>query len=461
MSDLLSLSARDILSSYASGSFSPSEYMRALVERVDAVEPKVAALYLYRPEQALAEADASTARWKKGEPVGPLDGLPISIKEMIATKGDPVPNGTAAVDLVPEQEDAPAAARLREDGAIFFAKTTAPDYGMLSSGLSSFHHLSRNPWDLGQNPGGSSAGAGAAGAAGYGPVHMGTDIGGSIRIPAAWCGLFGFKPTQGRVPVYPYYPGRCHGPMSRTVDDSLVVMETLTRPDARDATSVRHENLDWNVAPESVKGRKIGLMLDAGCGIAVDPEVRAAIEAAARRFEAEGAEIVELSPFMTPQMLNGVDAFWQARFWSRMRDMSPERRAKILPFILEWAASAKDYDGASVAAGFDQMLAIRDAGARALMQVEAILSPVNPIVGFPAEWAGPTNDPKRSLDHIGFTMPWNMGDQPACSVHCGFSSSGMPIGLQIVANRFEDLTVLGLARAYESWVGPITEWPEL
>lgn len=461
MTDLLRLSARQILAAYADGSLSPRDYMQAVVDRVDAVEPRVAALYLYRPDQALAAAARSEARWHAGTPAGPLDGLPVTIKDMIATAGDPVPNGTAASDPTPAEEDAPAAARLREDGAIVFAKTTSPDFGMLSSGLSSFHKLARNPWNLSQNPGGSSAGAGAAGAAGYGPVHIGTDIGGSIRIPAAWCGLFGFKPSQGRVPVYPYFPGRCHGPMTRCVDDALVVLPSLTRPDWRDATAMPSPRLDGEVPPAALRGRRLGLMLDAGCGLPLDGEVRAAIAAAADRLAAEGAEIVDVAPVLTAEMLAGIETFWQARFWAKMRDMAPERRARILPFILKWAAAARTMDGATVAAGFEQMLALRDAGTRALRGLDAILSPVNPVVSYPAEWAGPTNDPARSLQHIGFTLPWNMGDQPACSLHCGLSASGMPIGLQIVGPRFDDAGVLALARAAEAVLGPVVDWPAL
>jgi aspartyl-tRNA(Asn)/glutamyl-tRNA(Gln) amidotransferase subunit A len=289
---------------------------------------------------------------------------------------------------------------------------------------------------------------------------MGTDIGGSIRIPAGWCGLFGFKPTQGRVPVYPHFPGRCHGPMTRCVDDALVVMPSLARPDWRDATSVPPETLDWNVPPTDVRGKKIGLLLDAGCGLPVDKDVRDAIVAAADRFAAEGAEIVEIGPFMTQELLESLVSFWQARFWAKISDMTPERRTRILPFILEWAAGGKDLGGAEVAVAFEKTIAIRDAAGHALHGFDAILSPVNPTSSFPAEQAMPNNDPRHAMEHIGFTMPWNMGDQPACSIHCGMTSTGIPIGLQIAANRFDDLGVLGLARAFEDWTGAITDWPE-
>uniref|UniRef100_UPI002FDB7CF1 amidase family protein n=1 Tax=Agrobacterium cavarae TaxID=2528239 RepID=UPI002FDB7CF1 len=226
MTDLIDLNTLEILALYRDKTLSPLEYWQAVEARIEAFEPIVNALYAYDPEDARRQAEASTQRWLKGETLGPLDGLPVSLKELIATKGQPVPLGTKAVELVPAGEDAPVAARCREDGAILYAKTTCPDYGMLSSGLSSFHKLSRNPWDPTQNPGGSSAGAASAGAAGYGTLHIGTDIGGSVRLPAGWTGLFGFKPSQGRIPVDPFYTGRCAGPMTRTVTDAAYAMAT-------------------------------------------------------------------------------------------------------------------------------------------------------------------------------------------------------------------------------------------
>ncbi len=181
-----------------------------------------------------------------GTPCGPLDGVPLTLKENIATAGTPLPLGSAATELVPAARDAPPAARLREAGAVLLAKTTMPDYGMLSSGLSSFHALARNPWNLALTPGGSSAGAGAAAAAGYGPLHLGTDIGGSIRLPAGWCGVFGLKPSHGRIPIHPPYAGRVAGPMTRSVADAALMMGPLSRPDARDPTSLPWQDIAWS-----------------------------------------------------------------------------------------------------------------------------------------------------------------------------------------------------------------------
>ena len=188
MTQLHELSARALAKGYASGAFSPVDVAKAVLARIERWEPHLHATWLLRPELALAQARESEARWQRGVPLSPLDGVPMTLKDNLATQGDPTPLGTAAAPLFPALADAPPAARLREAGAVLVSKTTMPDYGMLSSGLSSFHALARNPWDLSKGPGGSSAGAGAAAAAGYGPLHVGTDIGGSLRLPASWCG---------------------------------------------------------------------------------------------------------------------------------------------------------------------------------------------------------------------------------------------------------------------------------
>ncbi len=243
------MSALELLRLYRTRELSPVEAMTSVIERVEAYEPHIHATYLYAPERALKDARASEARWARAEPMGPLDGVPVTIKDNIATKGDPTPVGSAASDMAPAKADAPPAARVREAGAIIFTKTTMPDYGMLSSGLSSFHPLARNPWKLDRNPGGSSSGAGAGAAAQYGPLHLGTDIGGSVRLPAGWCGIFALKPSAGRVPVDPPYIGRAAGPMTRNVADAALLMATLSLPDARDYTSLKYEKLDWTVEP--------------------------------------------------------------------------------------------------------------------------------------------------------------------------------------------------------------------
>ena len=458
MTDLADLSATELLAGYAARTFSPVEATEAVIARIAAWEPRLKALYAYDPDAARGMAKASAARWLKGEALA-LDGVPGTIKENIATKGVPVPLGTAARDLEPAAADAPPAARLREAGCVILAKTTMPDYGMLSSGLSSFHELACNPWDLSKNPGGSSAGAGAAGAAGYGPLHVGTDIGGSIRLPAGWCGLVGLKPSFGRVPIDPTYYGRVAGPMTRTVADAALMMRELSRPDRRDGMSLPPQETDWLALEFDVKGLRLGLQLDAGIGLAVEPHTRTAIEAAARAFATAGATIEPVAPFLTREMLDGLDDFWRQRAWVDIGGLSDARQGRVLPYIFAWAEGGRNLSGERVYRGMSQMLAMRDAALKACAPFDFVLSPVSPVPAYAAELASPIHDPERPFEHIAFTVSANMSDQPAVSVHAGLTPEGLPIGLQITGQRFDDLGVLRMARAWEILRGSEVPWP--
>ncbi len=460
MSALHELSAVELLAGYRSRQLSPVEVSRAVVAHVRSWEPHLHATYAFEADEALAQAEASQARWLKGAPRGALDGVPVTIKENIATQGVPVPLGSAATELRPAARDAPPAARLREAGAVILGKTTMPDYGMLSSGLSSFHPLTRNPWDLSKNPGGSSAGAAAAAAAGYGPLHLGTDIGGSVRLPAGWCGVFGLKPSLGRIPIFPPYAGRVAGPMTRSVSDAALMMATLSLPDARDTMSLPYQTIDWWNLDRDVKGLRLGLMLDAGFGLAVEPEVRMAIEAAARAFEAAGAIVEPVPPFMTRAMIDGMDDFWRARSWLDISALPEARRAKVLPYISEWARGGEGLSGERVFRGYGQMGAMRDAAVAACAPYDFVLSPTAPMPAYAATLAGPTNDPATPFEHIAFTLAFNMSEQPAASINGGYTASGLPIGLQIVGQRFDDLGVLQLSRAWERLRPPQRPWPE-
>jgi aspartyl-tRNA(Asn)/glutamyl-tRNA(Gln) amidotransferase subunit A len=454
-------SAVALLEAYRAKKLSPLDVMRDILARVERFEPHIHATWLLDAERALAEARVSEQRWMRGAPLGPLDGVPATLKENIATRGDPTPLGTAASDMAPATQDAPPAARLREAGAIVFAKTTMPDYGMLSSGLSSFHALARNPWDLSRTPGGSSAGAGAAAAAGYGPLHVGTDIGGSVRLPAGWCGLVGLKPSAGRIPIDPPYIGRVAGPLTRNVDDSALLMATLSRPDSRDYASLPPQDIDWRITPASLRGLRIGLWLNAGCGEAPGSETRAAVERAARDLALAGAIVTPVAPFLDQEMLDGLDRFWRMRALVELRAISGQRRDKVLPFIRKWAESASDFTGEHVFHGFSQIGAMRNAALMAIDGYDYFISPTAPMTAFAAELASPGNDPLNPFPHIGFTVAFNMSEQPAISINCGYGASGLPIGLQIIGRRFDDVGVLALARAFEAMrAGEQRPWPE-
>jgi aspartyl-tRNA(Asn)/glutamyl-tRNA(Gln) amidotransferase subunit A len=460
MAGLHDLSAAEMAAAFRARTLSPVDVAQAVIAHIGRWEAHLHATYAFDPEGALAQARASEERWHAGTPSSPIDGVPITIKENTATRGVPTPLGSAATELVPAADDAPPAARLREAGTVILGKTTMPDYGMLSSGLSSFHPLTRNPWDLSKNPGGSSAGAGAAAAAGYGPLHLGTDIGGSIRLPAAWCGVFGLKPSHGRVPIQPAYAGRVAGPMTRSVLDAALMMAELSRPDARDATSLPPAPIDWTALDISVRGLRLGLLMDAGWGLPVEPQTAAAVQAAARAFEAAGAAVEPMNPFSTRAMADGMDCFWRMRSWLDIAALPAARQGQVLPYIRAWVARGAQLTAREVFHGYSQMAALREAAVAACQRFDFVLSPVSPVPAFAAEAASPLNDPQRPFEHIAFTLPYNMSEQPAASIPCGHTTGGLPIGLQIIGRRHDDLGVLRLARAWEQMRPAPRPWPE-
>jgi Asp-tRNA(Asn)/Glu-tRNA(Gln) amidotransferase A subunit family amidase len=458
---LHALDAPTLSAAFAARTLSPVDVVESVIAHVARCEPALCATYAFDPDGARVAARESDARWRRGDPRSPLDGVPVTLKENIATRGTPVPLGTAATELVPAPADAPPAARLREAGAVLVAKTTMPDWGMLSSGLSSFHRLARNPWDTDRNPGGSSAGAAAAAAAGYGAFHVGTDIGGSIRLPAGWCGVVGFKPSLGRVPIQPPYAGRVAGPLARTVADVAWAMRALARPDWRDAMSLPTQDLDWLALDDfDVKGLRLGLLLDAGWGTPLSPAVREAVVDAARRFEAAGARVEPMAPFATRTMADGMDRFWRMRSWLDFQKLPPARQALVLPYIRGWIARGATLSGAEVFEGYSQMGALRDAAVAACQPFDFVLSPVSPDVAFAATSASPLDDPERPFEHIAFTLPYNMSEQPAVSINAAYDAQGLPIGLQLVGHRHDDVGVLRLARAWERLRGSQRAWPE-
>lgn len=456
-------SATALADAYRCRALSPVEVTQAVLQHMDQWEPHLQATYLLRPERALQSARASEARWARKDPLSALDGVPYTLKDNIATQGDPTPLGTRASLLTPASADAPPAARLREAGAVLLCKTTMPDYGMLSSGVSSFHPLTRNPWDLRCTPGGSSAGAAAAAAAGYGPLHVGTDIGGSLRLPASWCGIYSLKPSLGRIPIDPPFTGRAAGPMTRSVGDAALMMQALSWPDARDSMSLPFEAIawdDWDTPLSHLDGVHIGLLLDAGCGLPVDTQVQSAVLRAAHLFEGAGAIVTPMAPFLTRTMLDGMDWSWRMRSHLDLAALPPERRAQVLPYIRAWADSAASMSGTEMFRAQSQFHATRVATVAACNAFDYVISPTAPVLAFAAELPSPTNDPLQPLEHIAFTVPFNMSEQPAASIHCGFSREGLPIGLQIAGRRFDDLGVLQLSRAFELLRGAQSPWPE-
>ena len=461
MARLHELTAREMAAAFRRRELSPVEVARALLARIETWEPRINAMYRVSGELALEQAQASEARWRAGRPLCALDGVPLTIKENIATRGDPSPIGTRAnEDAPPQPADAPPAARVREAGCVMLGKTTMPDYGMLSSGLSSLHGITRNPWRLDRNTSGSSSGAAAAAVAGYAPLHIGTDIGGSVRLPATHCGLFALKPSLGRVPIVPPYLGRVAGPMTRNVDDAALLMNVIAAPDGRDFMSLPQHSLDFTAAVEPRRLR-IGFLPDMGVGLKVDREVRAAAEAAAHALAGAGCAVESIRSFMTEEMLDGVCRFFEARSHNDLVQLPAARRHKVLPFIAEWCTwRAERFSGRDVMQAYSQIVAMREAAVAAIAPYDFILSPTSPILPYEADLPAPGNDAHDALPHIAFTVAYNMSEQPAASVNWTTSADGLPIGVQLIGHRFDDAGVLQLARRIEELRPPQRPWPE-
>ena len=440
--ELAVLSAVDMVAGFRSREFSPVEVYESVQAVIDAREPQLNAFWQRDPEASRRAAEASEARWATGVPLGPLDGVPVTLKENIARAHVAMPAGTAGVEPVVPQHDAPITERTKEAGGVILGSTVMPDWGMLSSGVSSKHGITRSPWNPNWTTGGSSSGAGAAAAGGYGPLHVGSDIGGSIRLPGTWLGLATLKPSSGRIPLDQPYLGRAAGPMTRTVADAALLMSVLSRPDARDWTSLPPETIDWRGLEQDVSGLRIGLHLDAGCGEPVDPEVSAAVCAAAEEFEAAGAVVELLEPFISPDLLDDLDQFWRVRSWNDYNALPAERKIKVLPYIVDWCHGGADITGARVLECYTSIMQIQARTVAATGGYDLVLSPAAPCAAFPAEQPMPYLESGKGMAHIGFTAPYNMSGQPSGTVNCGFTQDGRPVGLQVSGQRFDDLGVL-------------------
>ena len=456
------LPAVELLRAYAARELSPVDVHDAVQAVIAEREPVLNAFWERDSATSLAAARASEERWAAGEPLGPLDGVPVTLKENLARRGVPMPAGNAGVDPVVPDHDAPVTARVLEAGAVVLGSTVMPDWGMLSSGVSSRHGITRSPWNPAWTTGGSSSGAGAAAAGGYGPLHVGTDIGGSIRLPGTWLGLVALKPSAGRVPLDAPYLGRVAGPMTRTVADAALLMRVISRPDVRDWTSLPPEELDWLDLDRPVSGLRVGLHLDAGCGAPVEPAVAEVVRRAADCFAGAGAVVEELRPFADQVLLDALDQFWRVRSWNDYRRLGVEAKRRVLPYIAEWAHGGADVSGARVLDCYHRIAQLQARTVAATQPFDLVLSPVTPGPAFPAAQPMPRPEPRETMSHVGFTAPYNMSGQPAISINAGFTDDGRPVGVQLAGRRFDDLGVLRAARWYEQHRPPeaAPRWPD-
>jgi aspartyl-tRNA(Asn)/glutamyl-tRNA(Gln) amidotransferase subunit A len=454
-------SAAELAAGFAGGDFDPIEVHAAVVERMDDCEPTINALFHRDDERSRDSAAASAARWREGRPLSDLDGVPVTIKENIARRGVPLPSGHAWVEMPVADHDAPITERLEEAGAVILGSTTMPDWGMLSSGVSSLHGVTRSPLDPSLTTGGSSAGAGAAAAAGYGPIHIGSDIGGSIRLPCTWLGLAGLKPSFGRVPLDAPYLGRCAGPLARTMADVKAAMDIISAPDDRDYSRLpRFAADDAEALPGSdstaafdPRGLRIGVQLDAGCGVGPDAQVLSAVTEAAERFSAAGAEVMTIDAFIDDDLLHDMDLFWRVRSWADLKALPVDEQALILPYIQQWAQDGADTSGVDLMACYHSVQEIRRRTINATAEFDLVISPTAPDAAFPAEQPMPYPQVHEPMGHIGFTMPFNMSEQPAATVLAGFMDDGRTIGAQIAGRRFADELVMAAGAWFEAAAG--------
>ena len=461
--NLADCTATELLQLYQTGQTSPVEAHAAVSKRIEQLNPTLKAFCHLAPEISAQAAIKSEAIWqahrKKGTAVRALEGVPTSIKDLILTAGMPTQRGSHTVD---EKQvwhvDAPVTARLKEAGAMILGKTSTPEFGCKGETNSPRTGITRNPWDTTKTPGGSSGGTAAAVAAGMGPLSVGTDGAGSVRIPAAFCGNFGLKPSFGRVPAYPLSPfgSVAHlGPHTMSVQDAALKMNVLAQPDARDWTSLPYDGVDYlKDLDKGVKGLRIAYSPTLGFAKNVHPEIAAALDKAAEQFETLGAIVEKVDPgFEDP--LDITTGLWFVGAWTVWNTLSPAQQALTDP---DFKAEAQI--GAQLSALDVQRLHMRRGALgshmRQFMQrYDLVLTPAVSVPAFDAKPAGHSPmTPEAMLGWTPFSYPFNLTQQPACSMPCGLTDAGLPMGLQLVGPMFSEALVLRAARAYEA-VNPI------
>ncbi|MFO1090983.1 MAG: amidase [Hyphomicrobiales bacterium] len=451
--DLAWASAAKLAKGYRKKRFSPVEATEAVLARIAALNGELNAFNVVDAEGARAAAKASERRWLKGEPKGLLDGVPVSVKDLILWAGHPTLRGSRTID--PAQAvavDAPSVARLKDHGAVIVGKTTTPEFGWKGVTDSPLTGITRNPWDLTKTPGGSSGGASAAVAAGMAPLALGTDGGGSIRIPAAFSGIVGHKPSFGRVPAWPPSPfaSVAHvGPMTRTVEDAALLLTVLSEPDPRDWFALPYEARDYTQGlTKGIEGFRVAFAPTFG-GAEVDPEIGRLVRQAVKVLKDLGAKVEETDPGLG----NPVDTF-RTIWWSGVRAllgaMPAEKRALVDPDLQDVYRQAQAFTIDDLQAALIRRAEYGSKIRQFMAGFDLLVTPTLPIPAFEVGMVAPKVDGTgKWVDWTPFTYPFNLTLQPACSVPCGFTKAGLPAGLQIVGRMYDDVSVLRAAYAYE------------
>jgi aspartyl-tRNA(Asn)/glutamyl-tRNA(Gln) amidotransferase subunit A len=445
------MSAETLLALYARRALSPVEALKAVTERVVRLNPKLNAFAVMNPH-ALTAAGESAARWRAGRPIGGLDGVPCTVKDLVDMAGFPTRRGSRLSDPAPVADDAPSVVGLKAAGAVIIGKTTTTEYGWKSPGDCPLHGITRNPWNPLFTTGGSSSGAGAAGAACFGPLHIGTDAGGSIRIPAAWCGLVGLKPSYGRIPQWPagaFASVSCAGPMTRTVRDAALMLSAMARHDARDPFCLPDDPRDWCDGIESgVAGFRVGVLRNPGFEAPVDADGIEAVERAAALLQAAGASVEDADAGL-PDTRAIFGRVWGAALARLVGLFGENERGLLDAGLLEVARSQA---GAS-AIEFMDAEAMRATAGNAMAMLhqrfDLVLCPSVP--NGPPLADAPTENPVTALwtQWAPWTFTFNLTRQPAIAVPMGLSPAGLPVSVQLAAAQYRDDLVLRAARAIE------------
>ncbi|MFE9394552.1 amidase [Streptomyces flavidovirens] len=453
MTDLSALTARQLLAGYEKGEFSPVDATRAALARIEAVQPLVNAFVRVDAQDALAQAEASAARWRRKEPLGLVDGVPVSVKDLLLMRGGPTLRGSRTVRPdAARDEDAPSVARLREHGAVFLGKTTTPEFGWKGVTDSPLSGVTGNPYDPSRTSGGSSGGSAAAVALGAGPLSLGTDGGGSVRIPASFCGIFGLKPTYGRVPLYPSSPfgTLAHvGPMTRDAADAALLMDVISGPDWRDWSQLAPGGSMTAELDGGVKGLRVAYSASFGGQVAVRPDVAAAVRAAAEKLAGLGAYVEEADPDFT----DPVEAFhtlWFSGAARLVQHFGEKQRELLDPGLREVSALGARYSALDYLAAVDARMELGRRMGRFHATYDLLLTPTLPITAFEAGAEVPKGSGhRRWTGWTPFTYPFNLTQQPAATMPCGVDADGLPIGVQLVAARHRDDLVLRAAHALD------------
>ena len=459
--DIVSLGANQLVKAFSRHELSPVEALMAHIDQCGKTNTEINAVFALRPEHALSQAKQSEQRWMEGRPCGPLDGVPVLLKDSIKCIGFDYYHGSAGYSGAPATADAPPAARIKSNGGIVFAKTTMPDFGMLAAGVSSVFGVVRNPWNTAVNTGGSSAGSGAAVAAGFAPLAVGTDIAGSVRLPAALCGVVGMKPSRGRIPHLQPSPIRSAGPIARTVEDVGLLMSVLVQPDARDYESVPPCDGDAfltisDTPADCLLGKTIGLMLDMGFGQEPERRVLDVVGDTVRVFEGLGAKVEMVPTVARRDPMPALYALVKSRAYYELMSLPEDARPKVLPHISRWCREIEDMSAHALSTALFRLEEFKADVTEALTPYDYVISPALTVMSFPAEDVGPI--PDDHFAHCSYQIPFNQIGAPALTICCGFMD-GLPVGLQIVGKRYDDLGVLRVAQVYEQSRNLEMNWP--